>query len=616
LFVSRVPAVARFARTIRRRLKGELRVASAGLIGFRFHPGGRPATLRAAFDSSLREGASMAEQFIFHMIGLNKYYGQKQVLKDIYLSFYPGAKIGIVGENGSGKSTVLRIMAGLDEQFQGKAELTRGFTRGYVPQEPKLDETKTVKGNLELAFAEINKLMAEYDDLTVKMGEELPDAEMDKVMARFAELQDRLDAADAWNLDQQIRRAAEAMCLPDDDRDVTTLSGGEKRRVALCRALLEKPDLLLLDEPTNHLDAETIDWLEAQLRDYPGTVIVVTHDRYFLDNITKWILELEGGHGIPFEGNYSSWLAQKLEKFAGEEKKDSPRRKALEKELGWIKMSGKERNDMARTRLSDYERLVAKEATAGDPDAAVISIAPGPHLGDTVVEFDGVVKGYDGSVLIKDLNFALPRAAVVGIVGPNGAGKTTLFKMIMAQEKADKGMVKVGSTVKLSYVDQDRSALIGEKSIVEEIGGGNEEIFLGKRAVPVRQYLSRFGFKGNDQQKPVSQFSGGERNRANLAKLLKDGGNVLLLDEPTNDLDVNTLRLLEDAINGFSGCVLVISHDRFFLNRVCTHLLVFEGDGKVRFHEGNYEDYEARRQKELGSKLFENRRAKYRKIVK
>ncbi|MBI1289747.1 energy-dependent translational throttle protein EttA [bacterium] len=558
----------------------------------------------------------MAEQFIFHMIGLNKYYGQKHVLKDIYLSFYPGAKIGIVGENGSGKSTVLRIMAGLDDAFQGKADLTRGFTRGYVPQEPKLDESLSVKGNLELAFGEIKALMTEYDDLTIKMGESLPDDEMDKVMARFGELQDKLDACDAWNLDTQLRRASEAMCLPDDDRDVTSLSGGEKRRVALCRALLEKPDLLLLDEPTNHLDAESIDWLEAQLRDYPGTVIVVTHDRYFLDNITKWILELEGGHGIPFEGNYSSWLAQKLEKLAGDEKKDSPRRKALERELGWIKMSSTQRHALQQTRLAEYERLVARESQAGEGDNTTISIAPGPHLGDQVIEFNGVSKGYDGDTLIKDLTFSLPRAGVVGVVGPNGAGKTTLFKMIIGAEKPDSGSVKVGSTVKLSYVDQDRASFVGAKSIVEEIGEGNEDVQIGKRSVPVRQYLSRFGFKGDSQQKPVSQFSGGERNRAHLAKLLKDGGNVLLLDEPTNDLDVNTLRLLEEAINSFSGCALVISHDRFFLNRICTHLLVFEGDGKVRWFEGNYEEYEAWRVKELGSKLFENRRAKYRKVVK
>ncbi|CAN5273169.1 energy-dependent translational throttle protein EttA [soil metagenome] len=560
----------------------------------------------------------MAEQFIFTMSGLTKYYGQKQVLKDIYLSFYPGAKIGIVGENGSGKSTVLKIMAGQDDAFQGKADLTRGFTRGMVPQEPRLDETKTVRENLELAFSDTTKLLKEYDDITAKMGDPLDDDAMQKLMDRMAELQDKLDAIDAWNLDQQLNHASDAMLLPDDDRDVKTLSGGEKRRVALCRVLLEKPDLLLLDEPTDHLGAETVDWLELQLCDYPGTVIVVTHDRYFLDHITKWILELEGGHGIPFEGNYTSWLEQKLGKLAGEEKKDSPRRKALERELGWIRMSGKQKHEMQRTRLAEYERLVAKEnaGTAEDGGAFAIQIAPGPHLGDKVIEFNNVSKAYDGNVLIKDLTFALPKAAVVGIIGPNGAGKTTLFRMIIGEEKPDSGEVVVGTTVQLSYVDQGRESLGGEKSIVEEIGNGNETIMLGKKEVPVRQYLSRFGFKGADQQKPTKNLSGGERNRAHLAKLLKDGGNVLLLDEPTNDLDVNTLRLLEEAIQSFSGCVMVISHDRFFLNRVCTHLLVFEGQGKVRWWEGNYEEYEEWRVKELGTKLFENRRAKYRKLVK
>jgi sulfate-transporting ATPase len=555
-------------------------------------------------------------EFIFNMIGLNKYYGPKQVLKDVYLSFYPGAKIGIVGENGSGKSTVLKIMAGQDDQFQGRADLVRGYTRSMVPQEPKLEEDRTVIENLRTAFGDTMKLLEEYDALTAKMGEPLSDDEMDKAMNRMSELQDKLDAIDAWNLDQHIAKASEALLLPDDERIVKTLSGGEKRRVALCKALLEKPDLLLLDEPTNHLDAETVDWLEEQLRDYPGTVIIVTHDRYFLDNITRWILELEGGRGIPFEGNYTSWIEQKLAKLASEEKKETPRKKALERELGWIRMSGKQRHEMARTRLAEYERLVAQENAASQQDTAQIQIAPGPHLGDQVVEFVNVSKGYDGNVLMKDLSFSLPKAAVVGVIGPNGAGKTTLFRMILGQEKPDAGEVKVGSTVKSSYVDQERATLGGEKSLVEEIGGGNEEVAFGKKMVNVRQYLSRFGFKGNDQQKPTKQFSGGERNRANLAKLLKEGGNFLLLDEPTNDLDVNTLRLLEEAINSFSGCVMVISHDRFFLNRVCTHLLVFEGEGKVRFYEGNYEEYEAWRVKELGSKLFENRRAKYRKIVK
>ncbi len=557
----------------------------------------------------------MAEQYIFTMLGLNKYYGQKQVLKNINLCFFPGAKIGIVGENGSGKSTVLRIMGGKDDDFQGQADLSKGYRRGYVPQEPKLDEDKTVKENLELAFGQTMKDLAEYDEITAKMGEEMSDEDMDKLMNRMSELQDKLDAANAWELDQTIAQASEALVLPPDDREVKNLSGGEKRRVALARALMEKPDLLLLDEPTNHLDPVTVDWLEQQLADYPGTVIIVTHDRYFLDNITKWILELDHGAGIPFEGNYSSWIEQKLAKLAGEEKKDTPRRKALDRELKWIRMSNSDRHELQRNRLSEYERLVAEEKTASEKDSAVIQIAPAEHLGDQVIEFKGVTKGYKDVELIKDLDFSLPKAGVVGVIGPNGAGKTTLFKMIVGDEKPDSGEVVVGKTVKMSYVDQERSSLEGDQTIVDEIGGGNDEIQVGNRMIPVRQYLSRFGFKGSDQQKSVKDFSGGERNRANLAKLLREGGNVLLLDEPTNDLDVNTLRLLEEAILNFSGCVLVISHDRFFLNRICTHTLAFEGDGMVRWYEGNYEEYEAWREKELGSKLFEDRRSKYRRIV-
>ncbi|MDX9975761.1 MAG: energy-dependent translational throttle protein EttA, partial [FCB group bacterium] len=550
----------------------------------------------------------MAEQFIFTMLGLNKYYGQKQVLKDINLCFFPGAKIGIVGENGSGKSTVLRIMAGKDDDFQGRADLTRGFKRDHVPQEPHLDENMTVRQHLELAFADITKDLKEYDEITMKMGEEMPDDAMQKLMDRMAELQDRLDATDAWNLDQKLNQASEALVLPDDDRTIKTLSGGEKRRVALARVLLEQPDLLLLDEPTNHLDPVTVDWLEQQLADYPGTVIIVTHDRYFLDNITRWILELDHGEGIPFEGNYSSWIDQKLARLAGDEKKGSPRRRALERELSWIRMAQKDRHDMAQTRLAEYERLVAQEKAENEKESAVIQIAPAEHLGDQVIEFQGVTKSYGDNLLMKDLTFALPKAAVVGVIGPNGAGKTTLFRMIVGQEKPDTGNINIGQTVRLSYVDQERSTLQSDKTLVEEIGGGNEEIVLGKRPIPVRQYLSRFGFKGADQQKPTKDFSGGERNRANLAKLLREGGNVILLDEPTNDLDVNTLRLLEEAILGFSGCVLVISHDRFFLNRICTHTLAFEGDGQVRWFNGNYEEYEAWRERELGSKLFENRR--------
>jgi ATP-binding cassette ChvD family protein len=558
----------------------------------------------------------MAEQYIFTMLGLNKFYGQKQVLKDIYLSFFPGAKIGIVGENGSGKSTVLRIMAGLDDNFQGRAELIGDYRSGIVQQEPLLEENLTVKQTLEQAFASQMAMLKEYYDLTDKMAEPLSDDEMQKAMDRMADLQDHLDASDAWNLDQKLAVASDALCLPDDDRIIKTLSGGEKRRVALCKALLEQPDLLLLDEPTNHLDAETIDWLEQQLRDYPGTVIIVTHDRYFLDNITKWILELEGGHGIPYQGNYSSWIEQKLGKLASDEKKNSPRAKALSRELAWIKMSNKERHELSRNRLLEYEQLVAKEAAGGKDDREVIQIAPGPELGMQVVEFKNVSKQFGDQVLFTDLSFILPRSAIVGVIGPNGTGKTTLFRMLVGEEKPDKGEVIIGSTVKLAYVDQGRESIQGDISLIQEISGGLDEVMLGKRPVPVRQYLARYGFKGPDQQKLARELSGGERNRLHLAKVLKIGGNLLLLDEPTNDLDVNTLRMLEEAILDFGGCVMVISHDRFFLNRVCTHVLVFEGEGKVRWFDGNYDEYEEWRQKELGTKLMENRRNRYRKIVK
>jgi len=558
----------------------------------------------------------MPEQFIFHMHRLNKHFGKKHVLKDIGLSFYPGAKIGIVGENGSGKSTVLRIMAGDDDKFDGEAWLSKGYTRGFVQQEPPLDEKKTVREVLESAFAGTMAKLKEFEELGVKMGEEMSDDAMQKCMDRMAVLQDELDAADAWNLDQKLNQASEALCLPDDDRIVSTLSGGEKRRVALCKALLERPDLLLLDEPTNHLDAETIDWLEAQLTEYPGTVIVVTHDRYFLDNITKWILELEGGHGVPWEGSYSGWLEQKLTKLAGEQKNDSMRTRALEHELAWIKMNTDQRHTLSRERLGDYERLLARENAATKQDTSVIQIAPGPPLSDQVIEFKNVTKALGGVTLIKDLSFKMPKGAIVGIVGPNGTGKTTLMRMIVGQEKPDTGEVIVAPSVKLSYVDQERGALAGDVSLLDEIGGGVDEIKIGDRFVPIRQYLTRFGFKGQDQQKMASQLSGGERNRCNLAKLLKDGGNVLLLDEPTNDLDVNTLRLLEEALMNFSGCAMVISHDRFFLDRICTHLLVFEGEGFVRWFEGNYRDYEEWRLRELGTKLFDNRRARYRKLVK
>jgi ATP-binding cassette ChvD family protein len=556
----------------------------------------------------------MADKFIFTMLRLNKFYGQKQVLKDINLSFFPGAKIGIVGENGSGKSTVLKIMAGLDDHFQGTAEITPGYKRGIVPQEPHLDETATVKQNLEMAFGEIQKLMNEYNDITAKLAEPLSESEMDKAMTRMGELQDKLDAADAWNLDQKINRVADALCLPDDDRSVATLSGGEKRRVAICKILLEQPDLVLLDEPTNHLDAETVDWLEAQLKEYAGTVIIVTHDRYFLDNITRWILELESGKGIPWEGNYTSWLEQKLKRLAGEAGQDSPRKKMLERELAWIKMSNNDRHELSRTRLAEYEQLVAKETAVSKDESHVITIAPSPHLGDQVVEFDNVSKGYGDNLLIKEMSFKLPKAAVVGVIGPNGAGKTTLFKMITGDEKPDSGTVMVGPTVKIAHVEQMRDSLNSDLPVIQAVCGGDGDIPFGNRTVPARQYLARFGFKGADQQKSVQALSGGERNRAHLAQILKAGGNLILLDEPTNDLDVNTLRLLEEAILAFSGCAMIISHDRFFLNRICTHLLVFEGEGTVRWFEGNYQEYEEWRMKELGAGVFENRRNRYRKL--
>ena len=556
----------------------------------------------------------MAGQYIFTMLGLTKNYGTKTVLKDIGLCFFPGAKIGVVGDNGSGKSTLLRIMAGQDKEFDGQAFPDKGVKVGMVPQEPQLDAGATVRENVEAAFSTIKKLLAEYDEISVKMCEPLSDDEMDKLMARMGELQDKIDACDGWELDRAVSKAADALVLPPDDMDVTKLSGGERRRVALCRMLLEKPDILLLDEPTNHLDAETVEWLEEQLRDYPGTVIIVTHDRYFLDNVTKWILELENSRGIPFEGNYSSWLGQKLDILAKQEKQESPRRKSLDRELKWIKMSTADRHAQSKARIQEYEQLLVN-ARAVSENATVIEIPPGERLGDDVLSFKNVTKGYNGNALIKDLSFDLPRGAIVGIIGPNGAGKTTMFRMITGQEAPDGGEVKLGSTVQMAYVDQHREDLDATKTVYEEISGGLEEMKIGTRTVPARNYVSRFNFKGTDQQKLVGNLSGGERNRVHLAKLLKRGGNFILLDEPTNDLDVNALRMLEDAIQSFTGCMMIISHDRFFLDRVCTHLLVFEGEGEVRWFEGNFQEYERMRRQELGDKALSNRRSRYKKLT-
>ncbi len=558
----------------------------------------------------------MAEKYIFNMYGVNKFYGQKQILKDINLSFFPGAKIGIVGENGSGKTTVLRIMAGIDKEFQGTAELTTGFRVGLVEQEPKLDSDLNVRQTIELAFSETKALLDEYNSLADSLAQPMDDDKMQKAMDRMGVLQDQIDTLDAWNLDKQINIASDALCLPEDDRIVGTLSGGERRRVALCKILLEQPDLLLLDEPTNHLDAETVSWLEEQLRVYPGTVIVVTHDRYFLDNITKWILELDGGQGIPWEGNYTSWLEQRLKAFVDAAKKDSPRSQALQRELNWIKMSRGDRSEMARERIREYEQLVARESAAAKADSSVIQIAPGPDLGRQVVEFKDVSMGFDGSNLFENLSFNIPRSGVVGLVGPNGTGKTTIFNLINKSLNPVAGETITGSSIKLAFVDQERGTLDDELSLIEEVGEGLSDVMLGNRKIPIRQYLSQFGFKGASQQKKANQLSGGERNRCHLAKVLKVGGNVLLLDEPTNDLDVNTLRMLEEAILDFSGSVMVISHDRFFLDRVCTNLLVFEGEGKVRWFEGNFSDYQEWRKKEMGDHMFENRRNRYRTIAK
>ena len=555
-------------------------------------------------------------QFIYTMKGLGKVHPPDHVvLKDIWLSFLPGAKIGVLGLNGAGKSTLLRIMAGEDTDFIGEAFSADGISIGFLPQEPRLDPTKTVLGNVEEGVSEIRALLNRYDGINAKFGEDLSPEEMDKVLEEQGKIQDRIEAANGWDLDSRLELAMDALRLPPPDVDVATLSGGERRRVALCRLLLRSPDLLLLDEPTNHLDAESVAWLERFLKDYPGTVVAVTHDRYFLDNVAGWILELDRGSGIPWEGNYSSWLEQKQNRLAVEEKQETKRQRTLQRELEWIRMSPRARQAKGKARLNAYEDLL-KQETAQKIEQVEIYIAPGPRLGDVVVESRGVRKGYGDLLLMDDVDFTLPRGGIVGVIGPNGAGKTTLFRMITGQERPDAGTLRLGETVKVGYVDQSRDALGAERTVWEEISGGKDEIELGKRTIASRAYVSWFNFKGRDQQRKVGSLSGGERNRVHLAKLLKGGSNLLLLDEPTNDLDVDTLRALEEALLAFAGCAVVISHDRWFLDRIATHMLAFEGDSKVVWFEGNYQDYEADRHRRLGAEADQPHRIKYRKLTR
>ena len=557
------------------------------------------------------------KKVIFSMVGVSKtiQQNQKQVLKNIYLSFFYGAKIGIIGLNGAGKSTLMKIIAGLDEKYQGQVVWSPGYSVGYLPQDPPLNEAKTVKENVMEGVQHVYDALAEYDDINVKFGlpEYYEDAEkMDKLMQRQAELQDIIDATDAWNMDSKLDRAMAALNCPPGDWPVTTLSGGERRRVALCRLLLQKPDVLLLDEPTNHLDAESIDWLEQHLQQYEGTVIAVTHDRYFLDDVAEWILELDRGEGIPWKGNYSSWLEQKSQRLAQEERQASKRRKTLERELEWVRMAPKARHAKGKARLNSYETMLNEEQKQKE-EKLEIFIPNGPRLGNKVIEAEHVAKAYGEKVLFSDLNFMLPPNGIVGVIGPNGAGKTTLFRLIMGLEQADAGTFSVGETVRLSYVDQQHKDIDPQKSVYQVVSGGNETIRMGGRDVNVRAYLSRFNFSGADQAKKCGVLSGGERNRLHLAIALKQEGNVLLLDEPTNDIDVNTLRALEEGLESFAGCAVVISHDRWFLDRICTHILAFEGEGNVFYFEGNYSEYEANKAQRLG--LEEPKRARYRKLM-
>jgi sulfate-transporting ATPase len=550
----------------------------------------------------------MSSQYIYSMYKLSRTHPpDKQVLKDISLSFFPGAKIGVLGLNGSGKSTLLRIMAGQDQDYRGEAQLAPGATVGLLEQEPQLDESKDVRGNVEDGVAEVRALLDRFNELAANYSDETAD--------EFARLQDRIDAADAWNLDTQLDQAMDALRLPPADADVTRLSGGERRRVALCRLLLSAPDLLLLDEPTNHLDAESVAWLEQHLEAYKGTIVAVTHDRYFLDNVAGWILELDRGSGLPFKGNYSSWLEQKQQRLAQEERQESARQRTIAHELEWVRENPKGRRKKAKARLNNYERLLAEERNV-KLDSVQIHIPAGPRLGDKVIEASGLRKGFGDRLLIEDLSFSLPPAGIVGIIGPNGAGKTTLFRMIVGEEQPDAGALALGDTVDLAYVDQSRDALDPDKTVWQEISDGYDNIKLGEREIASRAYVAGFNFKGSDQQRKVGVLSGGERNRVHLAKLLRRGGNVLLLDEPTNDLDVDTLRALEEALLAFPGCAVVISHDRWFLDRVATHVLAFEGDSQVVWFEGNFEAYEEHRHERLGAEADRPHRITYKKLVR
>jgi sulfate-transporting ATPase len=551
---------------------------------------------------------------IYSMVGVGKYYDKRPVLKDIYLSYFYGAKIGVIGLNGSGKSTLLRIMAGVDKEFEGEAVISPGYTVGYLEQEPLLDDSRTVREMVEEAVQETVRLLKEFEAITAKFGEGISDDEMNALLERQGEVQEKLDQRDAWDLDARLEMAMDALRCPPPDTPVSVLSGGERRRVALCRLLLQKPDILLLDEPTNHLDAESVAWLEHHLQSYPGTVIAVTHDRYFLDNVAGWILELDRGEGIPWKGNYTSWLEQKQERLRRQERSETERQKTLERELEWIRMSPKARRAKGKARINAYEALLDRESQKRREDLE-IPIPPGPRLGNVVIEAEGASKAYGDRLLIEDMTFALPPGGIVGVIGPNGAGKTTLFRMITGQEQPDRGTIRVGDTVVMAYVDQSR-ALDPKKSIWQEITGGADLLKIGPREVNSRAYVARFNFSGTDQQKKVGMLSGGERNRVHLAKMLKEGANVLLLDEPTNDLDVNTLRALEEALENFAGCAVVISHDRWFLDRIATHILAFEGDSKTVWFDGNYSEYEADRKIRLGVAAERPHRIKYRQLTR